>query len=142
MDFSILYRVLWKPSDVFKGFLAKPRPEPFILISVIIVIATIKTYINNIQRLLDQPSLFFIGLIQGYFLLLFLPTLYALFTLIAIRFSQQTKTRFTILVSAFILCNIPQYIPSFLKMAFRLPTIYFTRDPSCSSDGGMIAWMC
>jgi hypothetical protein len=51
MDFSILYRVLWKPSDVFKGFLAKPRPEPFILISVIIVIATIKTYISSVRLL-------------------------------------------------------------------------------------------
>jgi len=107
MDFSILYRVLWQPSEVFKDFSGKTRKEPFILLGMIPLLALINTYKDNLQQIQNQPSLFFIVPLQVYISTLVSPLIQALIIVLIAKFAMNTKAGFLSFVSAFILCWLP-----------------------------------
>jgi hypothetical protein len=124
MDFTILYRVLFKPNDVFKEFKERTRPEPFIFIGALVILSVVNAYRNDFQNIIEHPSLIPIGLLQGLFFSLLFPGIEALIVLLIARLLFKAKASFLSLVSAFILCSLPQYISSWLTMLFGYPAIY------------------
>ena len=66
MDFTILYRVIWKPSEVFNQFKSKLRIEPFILVAVISIISGINAYLGPYKELNKQPLLFLLGVVKAF----------------------------------------------------------------------------
>jgi len=123
MDLTILYRVLWKPSTVFREFKDRQRIEPFILICAAVVIPLILAYKNDIQQIVDHPSLLLTGLLQGFFFSLLFPGLEALIVFLSARLIFNVKSNLLTLLSAFILCGLPQYISTWLTIAFGYPAI-------------------
>ncbi len=67
MDFTILYRVLWKPGEVFKKFVDKTRPEPFIFIALIVPLYLLIIHRNDLQEFVTQPLLVVSGLLKGFY---------------------------------------------------------------------------
>jgi hypothetical protein len=118
MDFSILYHVLWKPSDVFKGFAGKIRKEPFILLGIIPILALINTYKGDSQQIHEHPSLLLIVPIQVYVFTLLGSLIEAFIIMLIARFAMDIKANFLAFVSAFILCWLPfellSWIPVFI----------------------------
>jgi hypothetical protein len=110
VDFSILYRVLWKPREVFKEFEGKRRLEPFIFIGVMALLLTIKVYRGSFEDVKEHPALLLIGLIQISLSDLMIPIVNATVVYFAIRFALKLKFSFWSLVGIFILCGIPFYI--------------------------------
>ena len=124
MDFSILYRVLWKPSDVFKAFAGKARKEPFILLGVIPILALINTYKDDLQQIQNHPSLLFIVPLQVYISTLVSPLIEALIIVLIARFAMNTKADFFSFVSAFILCWLPFELLNWIPVLFGKSGVY------------------
>ena len=123
MDFTILYRVLWKPSAVFKRFAGKLRTEPFVLIAVIAIISGINAYVGRFQEVLDHPVWFPVGLIQSSLILLLPPTIDAVVVFLLVLLLMKVRTKFLVLVSAFVLCEMPYFLERLLAMVFGYPSI-------------------
>jgi hypothetical protein len=124
MDFSILYRVLWQPGEVFKAFAGKTRKEPFILLGVIPFLALINTYKDDIQQIQNHPSLLFIVPIQVYISTLVSPLIQALIVVLIARFAMNLKAGFFSFVSAFILCFLPFEFLSWIPVLFGKSGFY------------------
>lgn len=123
MDFTILYRVIWKPSEVFNQFKSKLRIEPFILVAVISIISGINAYLGPYKEVNSQPLLFVLGVVEGFFILL-LPSVTDAVIIFLIAFLIfKERTSFLMLVSAFALCELPYYFERILVMAFNYPSI-------------------
>ena len=125
MDFTIFYRVIFRPNDVFKEFKERVRPEPFIFIGVLVILSVLNAYRHDFQRIIEHPSLIPIGLLQGFFFSLLFPGFDALIILLSAKLLFKMKTSFLLLLSAFILCSLPHYISSWLANLLRYPAIYF-----------------
>jgi hypothetical protein len=67
MDLTTLYRVLYKPSDVFKELKDRIRPEPYIFICVVVLLPVLIAYRNDYKLVVEQPFLIPLGLLQGFF---------------------------------------------------------------------------
>jgi hypothetical protein len=124
MDFSIVYQVLWKPSDVFKTFVGKTRKEPFILLGVIPILALINTYKDDLQQIQNHPSLLFIVPIQVYISTLVSPLIEALIIVLIARFAMNIKAGYFSFVSAFILCWLPFELLSWIPVFFGKSGFY------------------
>ena len=123
MDFSILYHVFWRPREVFKQFVGKTRLEPFILVTVIVVLSGINAYVGLFEEIIKHPVLQIVGLVQSLLFLLLSPTVDATIIFLIVRFVLKKQSGFVSLVSAFILCGLPNYIETFLIVAFGYPAI-------------------
>jgi hypothetical protein len=110
MDFTILYYVLWKPGDVFKKFVDKTRPEPFIFIAIIVPLGLLLTHRNDLQQFLNQPSLVATDLLKGLYYALKWPFLNGILVYLYVRAVAKYKVQILPFVSAFILCLLPHYI--------------------------------
>lgn len=124
MDLTILYRVLWKPNEVFKEIIGKFRVEPFIFICAAVAIPLIAAYKSDYRQLIEQPDLILIGLFRGFFIALLFPGLNAIIIFAIAKTAFDSKASFWPLLSAFILCGLPFYISTWLKMFFGYPAIY------------------
>jgi hypothetical protein len=118
MDFSILYRVLWQPSDVFKDFAGKIRKEPFILLGFIPILALINTYKDDPQQIHNHPSLLLIVPFQVYVFTLLGSFIEALIIVLIARFAMNINTGFLSFVSAFTLCWLPFELLSWIPVFF------------------------
>jgi hypothetical protein len=116
MDFTILYRVIFKPNDTFKEFKDRTRPEPFILIAVLVVLSTIAAYKHDFPQTTEQPALILIGILRALFFSFIYPGIDALIILLTASLLFKTRTRFSILLSAFLLCSLPQHLLSWLML--------------------------
>lgn len=124
MDFSILYRVVWMPSRVFKQFLGKIRLEPFIIIGVIVIISIINAYIGRFGEITKHPFLLIAALTQSCLFTLLLPLMYAFLTILIVRyFFKKDTIGFLAMLSLFILCNLPYYIEFILLTFTPYPSI-------------------
>lgn len=124
MDFSILYRVLWEPSNVFKTFEGKTRKEPFILLGVIPVLVLINTFKGNFQQIQNHPSFLFITPLQVYIATLVIPLVQAVIVVLIVRFAMNTRAGFFSFVSAFILCWLPFELMSWIPVLLGKPGFY------------------
>lgn len=125
MDFTILYRVLWKPGDVFKKFVDRTRSEPFIFIVIIVPLGLLYTHRNDLQQLLDQPSLIAMGLLKGLFFPLLWSFLDGIIVYLYVRSIAKYKVQILPLVSAFILCSLPHYISKLVVAISGYPEYLF-----------------
>lgn len=124
MDFSILYRVLWEPSNVFKTFEGKTRKEPFLLLGVIPLLVLINTFKGNFQQIQNHPSLLFITPLQVYIATLVSPLVQAVIVVLIARFAMNTRAGFFSFVSAFILCWLPFELMSWIPVLFGKSGFY------------------
>jgi hypothetical protein len=124
MDFSIIYRVLWEPSNVFKTFEGKTRKEPFILLGLIPLLVLINTFKGNFQEIQNHPSFLFITPLQVYVATLVSPLVQAVIVVLITRFAMNTRAGFFSFVSAFILCWLPFEIMSWIPVLFGKTGFY------------------
>lgn len=124
MDFTIIYRVLWKPSEVFSGFKGQIRKEPLILLCLVPILSLINTYKSDVQQLQNQPALLLIVPLQVYLSVLLSPLIEALIILLIARFAMNIKASFLSLVSVFILCWLPFHLLSWIPVLFGEPGVY------------------
>ncbi len=117
MDFTILYRVILKPNNTFKEFKDRTRPEPFIIIALLIILSTLAAYGHGVLQTNEQPSLVIIKMLQALFFIFIFTGIYALIILLSARLLFNVRTRFPVLLSALMLCSLPNYLLS-------LPMIY------------------
>jgi hypothetical protein len=114
MDLRILYRVILRPTMVFKDFSDKTRFEPLIFIGMLSIIASVIAYVNHLEDVIKEPWLFLIGLFQGVLLLLLFPLLSTILVLLAARSVLRTTVGFITLLNIFILAELPYYIETLL----------------------------
>jgi hypothetical protein len=115
MDFTILYRVLWKPRDVAKQFIGKIRIEPFIFA----IAWTVLSYLWYFTDLIKTPLLLIVRMLQGLSVLLIFPAINAAIAFLIIRFIFKIRFNFIQLFSLFILCGLPYYIEGLLIAIFH-----------------------
>jgi hypothetical protein len=125
MDFTVLYRVLWKPGDVFKKFVDRTRPEPLIFIAITVPLGLLYIHRNDLQQLLHQPSLIAIGLLKGLFFSLLWPFLDGIIAYLYVRSIAKYKVQILPLSSAFILCSLPHYISKLVMAISGYPGYLF-----------------
>lgn len=113
MDFTILYRVLWKPGEVFKKFVDKTRPEPFIFIALIVPLNLLVIHRNDFQQFVMQPLLVASILLKGFYSSLKWPFLNGLIVYFFVKLIAKYKVHVLPLASAFIVCLLPHYILKF-----------------------------
>jgi hypothetical protein len=112
MDFRILYRFIFKPSTVFREFLAKQRLEPLIFVGMLSIIGCLAAYVSHPKTLINRPWLIILGLLQSASALLVFPVLSTILVFLATRYVLRTKIAFITLLSAFVLCELPYYMRS------------------------------
>ncbi len=125
MDFTIFYGVLWKPGDVFRKFVGKTPPEPFIFIAVIAPLGLLYTNRYDLQQLLNQPSLIATGLLKKLFFSLLWPFLEGILAYLYVRGVANYKVQILPLTSAFILCSLPHYISKLFVAISGYPAYLF-----------------
>ena len=121
MDLSILYRVLWKPNEVFRSFIGKLRPEPYILLILIVVLNFIKAFVGDIHKINNYQSLITFSVIRSLFFLLFFPTVYALIIMVIERFVNKGRVELLSWIGVFLLCKLPLYIAWIIKAILGYP---------------------
>jgi Yip1 domain len=117
MDFTILYRVILKPYDTFKEFKERMRPEPFIIITLFVVLSTIGAYRHDVLHTNEQLSLKLSRMLLSLFFIFIFTVIYSLIILQSAKLLFKVRVRFPVLLSALMLCNLPKYLLS-------LPMIY------------------
>jgi hypothetical protein len=113
MDFTTYYRLLWKPGNVFKEFAGSVRPEPFILLAIVIFVGTIYQ-VAILDQFAHTSWWLFTGFVKHYLYNLVFPVLDALFIYLSVKYIFNSNIGFFALVSALIFCQIPFYIASLL----------------------------
>jgi hypothetical protein len=116
MDYSILYRVVWEPSEVFKQFKGKPRLEPYIFVGAIVLLQGLKPYVGHFEELTKAPFALPINLLAGFLLFLLFPIVSALIVTLSATLLGNEKPPYLSLLSAFILCSLPYYIEAILVL--------------------------
>ncbi len=144
MDFSILYRVVWKPGEVFKQFKDKARLEPYILIAMIVLFQGLKPYWRHFEAVSAAPLAFTMNLLFGFLLFILFPIADAVIVTITASILGGEKPRFLSLLSAFILCALPYYIETVLVLVFGytplgLGSLFQSLETSSPFAFGMVA---
>ena len=144
MDFSILYRVVWKPSAVFKQFKDKPRLEPYILVGVLVLLQGLKPYWGHFDAITAAPSAFAMNLLFGFLFFVLFPIMDAVVVVLTASILGGAKPRFLSFLSAFILCALPYYIEAMLALFFGytprgLGSLFPSLESSFPFAFGMVA---
>lgn len=116
MDYSILYRVVWEPGEVFKQFKVKARLEPYIFIGAIVLLQGLKPYVGHFGEITKAPSALFMNLLVGFLFFLLFPIVSALIVTLSATLLGNEKPPYLSLLSAFILCSLPYYIEAILVL--------------------------
>jgi len=110
MNFSMLYRVLWKPREVFKEVESRRQLAPFIFIGVVIFLSVMNAYWNYFDDYNKQPLLLLLVLMQISVGVMFTPTVNATVIYLIVLPARKVQISFTVLLGIFILCGIPYYL--------------------------------
>jgi hypothetical protein len=116
MDYSILYRVIWKPGEVFKQFKDKPRLEPYIFIGAIVILQCLKPYVGHVEEMTKAPFTLLMNLLVGFLFFLLFPIVSAIVVTLAATLLGNERPPYFPLLSAFILCALPYYIEAILVL--------------------------
>jgi len=116
MDFSILFRVIWSPSDVFKQFKEKLRLEPYIFIGILAIFQGLMPYLGRFGEISQSGFAVTMNVLVGYLFFLAFPIVNVLVVTLAITFLGGERPSFFSILSALILCHLPYYIEAILAL--------------------------